>query len=196
MRTRPNMWSVTWVVQPAIMRPRCCTPRAAGRKKFSYWRKAAQWPRKQGGSRPRPWSQHRRGTRKREPCRGTTSPRFAAPVTSGTSAGSGVAAFHQNAQTIDRGVPLIGNLIEATPQFREAFATRAIAAHEAGLLERHEMLGDGLARELGAFREPHDGLRPIARQARHQPQARGVAQGGEERRRFGEAGSRPMRTHA
>src|SRR5262249_18654819 len=68
----------------------------------------------------------------------------------------------------------------------DLLASFALAAHQPGLCERVQMLGDGLPRYLGAFGEAHDGLRTARAEAGDDVEARLVAEGGGDRGGLGE----------
>src|SRR6266700_305428 len=93
---------------------------------------------------------------------------FAARCTSGATSrrcrASWLVGFHQSAQARKRPVPLIRDFIQVAASLREppglelpdTLAAGAAAAHQSGSLECVPVFGDGLTRNGGALRQPHD----------------------------------------
>ena len=69
--------------------------------------------------------------------------------------------FDEGAQSLQRAVPLLGDLVQVPAhlfeppglEFPYAFAAGAAAAYEPGVLERTQVFRHRLARDLGALRQ-------------------------------------------
>src|SRR5205823_13317394 len=104
------------------------------------------------------------------------------------------ALLHERPQPVQGLVPLRGDVVEPSPRLGEAagadlpdpLAPLAPAADDPGVCERLQMLGDRLARDLRAARQPDDRLRAARAQSRDDAQARLVAERGEQRSRADE----------
>jgi len=92
-------------------------------------------------------------------------------------------------------IPLAGNPLQATAgrldlpglHLPEPLAADTNVTDQAGAGQDVQMLGDGLARDVGAVGEPRNGQRPAGAQAGHQGEPGLVAQGGENRGRAPDA---------
>src|SRR5262249_50728035 len=96
------------------------------------------------------------------------------------------------AKPLQRHVPTRRNLVEIVAEFCEllrlnlpqAVSPHAITAHETNILKHAEMLGNGLARNMGALLQPNGRERPIRAQSGNDRQTHRVSQSGENRRRL------------
>ena len=116
---------------------------------------------------------------------------FRGPVGSGSGSGFG---FNEGFEAVERVVPLGGDAVEVVAELvdglgvelKEGMASGADAADNSGALEDAQVLGDGLAGEVGAVGELGDGASVAAAEFGEEGKTSGIAERGE-----GRCGLRP-----
>src|SRR5262249_52211074 len=92
--------------------------------------------------------------------------------------------LHQRLESIDRLVPLVGDLVQVAARLGQALRlelvnlrpTLASAAYKPGVFQSVQMLGDRLARDARPLAEANDGLRPAGTQPGDDAQPRAIAE--------------------
>src|SRR5215471_10084143 len=97
---------------------------------------------------------------------------------------SGLLVLYQRLESIDRLVPLVGDLVQVAARLGQALRlelvnlrpTLASAAYKPGVFQSVQMLGDRLARDARPLAETNDGLGPAGAQSGDDAQPSAIAE--------------------